>query len=43
MPLKKGKKAIDKNIQMLLREGYDRKQAVAIALDEARLNKKRRK
>ena len=41
MPLKKGssEKAISENIKKLLSEGYDRKQAIAIALATARRQK----
>ena len=40
MPLKKGKKAIGSNIKELRKSGYPPKQAVAIALSEARKKKK---
>jgi hypothetical protein len=40
MPLKKGPHSIGANLKKLLGEGYDRKQALAIALDIARGRKK---
>lgn len=47
MPLKKGssKETISENIRELIHSGYPQKQAVAIALSEARRNsrKKRKK
>jgi len=45
MPLKKGssKKTVSSNIRELKRAGKPQKQAVAIALSEARGGKKRRK
>jgi hypothetical protein len=45
MPLRKGRsqKVITQNIRQLLREGYDRKQAIAIALNVAGLARKKRK
>jgi len=45
MPLKKGKnkKVISKNIKKLRREGYPKKQSIAIALNKARKSKKKRK
>ena len=41
MPLKKGKsqKVVSSNIRELRRSGYPRKQAVAIALNQARRKK----
>ncbi len=45
MPLKKGrdKKTISDNIARLIREGYPRDQAVAIAYSKAGITKKKRK
>ena len=45
MPLKKGKSKEDvqKNIEKLIEEGYDPKQAAAIAYDKAGKGKKKRK
>ncbi len=43
MPLKKGKKAIGDNIKKELKAGKPRKQAVAIALKEAGVVKKKGK
>lgn len=45
MPLKKGysQDTISKNIAELIRSGYKKDQAVAIALSEARKKKKKRK
>lgn len=42
MPLKKGKKNVGKNIEMLEKEGKPHKQAVAIALKKA-MGKKSKK
>jgi hypothetical protein len=42
MPLKKGKKAIGKNIKELEKAGYPKKQALAIALKTAKKSKKKR-
>ena len=41
MPLMKGKSkdVISKNIKQLIKDGYKQKQAIAIALNEARNNK----
>jgi hypothetical protein len=45
MPLKKGssRKTVSANIKELIKTGRPQKQAVAIALDEARRTKKKRK
>ena len=38
MPLKSGKENIGKNIKKLKKEGYPKKQAIAIAMDKAENN-----
>jgi len=43
MPLKRGKKNIGANLKRLKKEGYGRRQAVAIALRVARGKKRRRR
>ena len=42
MPLKKGKsdKAVGQNISHLIKKGYARKQAIAIAMDTAGISRK---
>ena len=42
MPLAKGKKNVGHNVAKLEKEGYPSKQAIAIALDVARREKKRK-
>ena len=42
MPLAKGKSNVGHNIAKLEKEGYPSKQAIAIALDVARVEKKRK-
>ena len=45
MPLKKGysQQTISANIRMLMQEGYDREQAIAIALSESRKSKRKKR
>lgn len=43
MPFKKGKRSIGSNIRRLRSEGYERRQAVAIALNTARRKRKERR
>ena len=40
MPLKKGKKAVSENISMLMHEGRPQKQAIAIAMSHAGVERK---
>lgn len=42
MPLKKGrsKKVVSQNIKKLIKEGYKKTQAVAIAISQAKIKKK---
>lgn len=42
MPLKKGKKNIGKNIEMMMHEGRPQKQAIAIAMSEAGMSKEKK-
>lgn len=42
MPLSKGKKNVSKNIKKLVHEGYEQKQAVAIAMNVAKKKKKKK-
>jgi hypothetical protein len=42
MPLKKGKKNIGKNIETEMSHGKPRKQAIAIALNVAKVKKKKK-
>ena len=43
MPLYKGEKNIGKNINTLLKEGYSKRQSLAIALSKAGKNERKRK
>jgi hypothetical protein len=43
MPLKPGKKNIGNNVKRLVREGYKRTQAVAIAVNVAKRKKRKKK